>query len=101
MAHCPRSPKWPPTKARDWILRLKPWASAVLFLPASRARKQKPCNRPETHVSGLLFKNMKQIGLIALLVSLAGAFGADLKVADKPVPKEVDPSIQKLLQPKS
>ena len=43
---------------------------------------------------------MKQLIFLLLVVTWA-ATAADLKVADKAVPKEIDPSIQKLLQPKS
>ena len=42
---------------------------------------------------------MKRFVIFALLA--CAAVGAELRVADKPAPKEIDPSIQKLLQPKS
>lgn len=44
---------------------------------------------------------MKQIVAFVAILACVATLAADLKVADKPVPKEIDPSIQKLLQPKS
>ena len=44
---------------------------------------------------------MKPIIAFVTVLTCVAAFGADLKVTDKPVPKEVGPSIQKLIAPKS
>jgi hypothetical protein len=44
---------------------------------------------------------MKRVVLFFVLFACVAAVAADLKVSDKPAPKEIDASIQKLLQPKS
>ena len=44
---------------------------------------------------------MRSLLTLTAILACAATFGADLKVTDKAAPKEIDPSIQKLLQPKA